>query len=214
MKWLVTGIAVFAIVVVAVAVVVMVSSDDTGITENADISGQGGEGQPIAIDGAWLARATDGVRVSAVVPTPIPGSYEYPTRDMVVGWAQPHPVVVTGGADDEEEVFTMWVFIFNYPDLCTDESCDLDDLASDAAARGGSFQADGRIADRDELELVGSVRFGQLPSSGSFLENPLGAEVHIAIAPHGKALSGSDLQRQLTGPLGNPTLWWAATFAP
>ena len=213
MKWLVTGIAAIVGVVIAIAVVVTISSDGAGTTERADVQGQGGDGDPVAIDGAQLVRATDGLRVGVVVPTPTPGSYEYPTGDMVTEWAEPHPDVLVGGTDDEE-VFTMWVFIFNYPDRCTDESCDLDDLAPDAAARGGAFQADGRIADGDELELFGSIRFGQVPSSGSMLENPLGAAVHIAIAPHGQALSGSDLQRQLNGPIGNPTLWWGATFAP
>ncbi len=211
MKWLIATIVGLAAIVLVGAVVV-VSGPNAFDGDRADIGGQGGEGQPLATDGAQLTRAADGLRVSAVVPTPTPGSYEYPTGDMVPPWAELHPEVLPG-SPEEPEAFTMWVFVFNYPDLCTDDSCDLDDLGQDAPAKGGAFQADGRVADGDELDLAGSVRFGQEPSSGSSLENPLGAEVHIAIAPHGKALSGPGLERQLNGPLGNPTLWWAATFS-
>jgi hypothetical protein len=210
MKWLITGIAGLAgIIVVAAFVMIPGDSADTG--ERADVAAQGGEGQPFAAEGAWLSRSNDGIRVRATIPTPAPGSYEYPTSDMVAPWAQPHPEILPAG-DGEYEVFTMWVIVFNHPDLCTDESCDLDDLSPDAAAKGGVFQADGRIADGDELELTGSVRIGQVPSTGSPLEASLDAEVHVAIAPHGRALTGADLERQLNGPIGNPTLWWAATF--
>ena len=81
-------------------------------------------------------------------------------------------------------------------------------------AKGGVFQADGRVADGDDLEFAGSVRLGQVPGNGSPLESPLGVEVHLAISPHGKMLGGSDGWRQLNGPLDDPILWWAATFVP
>lgn len=212
MKWIVAGlVGLMGIIVIAAAVVT--SGDKAGIGEVADVGGQGGEGEPIAVDGAWIERSADGLRVRSAVRTPSPGSYEYPTGDMVPETAQPHPEVFVGSADDRE-VFTMWTFVFNRPELCTDGSCDVDDLAADAPALGGVFQTDGRIASDDDLELVGSVRLGQIPSTGSPLTNPMGAEVHLAIAPHGRSLTGLDLTRQLNGPLGNPTLWWAATFLP
>lgn len=210
MKWVVTGITGLVLIIV-IAAVAVVSSDSADAAQHADFAGQGGEGQPLAIGGAQLLRSPDGLRVHALVPTPSPGSYEYPTGDMIPPGAQPHPDVLPGGSD-QSEAFTMWVFVFNNPDLCTDDSCDTDDLEKDAPARGGVFQADGRIADGDELDLVGSVRLGQMPSKGSPLETPLEAEVHLAIAPHGAALTGSDLERQLNGPIGNPTLWWGAAF--
>ena len=211
MKWIIAGIA--ALVIVVVASAVLLSRDSTGAGVSADIQGQGGEGEQLAADGAWLARSPSGLRVRVVVPTPSPGSYEYPTGDMVVAGAAPHPDVIPGGAG-APEVFTLWSFVFNRPDLCTDDTCDFDDLDTTAPAKGGVFQTDGRIADGDELDLVGSVRVGQTPSTGSSLENPIGAEIHVAIAPHGKALSGPDLYRQLNGALGNPSLWWAASFFP
>ena len=62
------------------------------------------------------------------------------------------------------------------------------------------------------MELAGNVVLGQMPATGAPLENPLGSEIHVAVAPHGKALPGQDGWTQLNVPLGNPTLWWAATF--
>ncbi len=209
MKWL----AVWVVGAVVVAAIVLVLARDTQEGERADFVGQGGEGSALAIDGARLVRGIDGLVVEASVPTPTPGSYEYPTGDMVAKWAAPHPDVEVGGPD-EPEAFTMWAIIFNYPELCTDDSCDLDDLSDGAAAKGGVYQADARIAAEADMEFIGSIRLGQPPRTGSALENPLEAEVHLAIAPHGKALGGTDGWRQLNGPLGNPTLWWAATFSP
>lgn len=212
MKWIIAGIAVFA-GIVALVLVLALQGEGVDGGERADIGSQDGDSEPLGADAAVLARAMDGIRVEVVVPTPIPGSYEYPTGDMVPPNAEPHPPVVQG-TTDEPEVFTLWFFVFNHPELCTDESCDVDDLDVNAPAKGGVFQADGRIADGDVLDLVGSVRLGQTPSTGSSLENPIGAEIHVAIAPHGKALSGPDLYRQLNGALGNPSLWWAASFFP
>jgi hypothetical protein len=178
--------------------------------ELADFGGQGGSEPPLARDGAELERNQDGLWISGSVPTPEAGSYEYPTGDMVPPGGS-HPDVVMGD-EGEPEVFTMWAFVFNYPEKCTDGVCDFDDLG-DTEAKGGSFQIAGRIADEPTMRFEGGVRLGQPAVNGSPLENPLGAEVHTAIAPHGKALTGNDLWAQLNGPVGNPTLWWVATFA-
>jgi hypothetical protein len=208
MKWLITGIA----GIIGIAAILLISGNNVNAGESADFAGQGDPDSVFAVDGAHLDRFGDGIRVNAIIPTPTPGEYEYPSGDMVPDWSSAHPDVSVGGPD-EPEVFTMWAIVFNYPERCT-ESCDLDDLSEGAAAKGGIYQADGRVADLEELELAGSVRIGQVPATGAALENPFGAEVHLAIAPHGKMLGGSDGWRQLNGPLGNPTLWWAATFSP
>ena len=42
----------------------------------------------------------------------------------------------------------------------------------------------------------------------------MGAEIHLGVASHGKALTGGDLFRQFNGPMGNPTLWWSTSFLP
>lgn len=198
----------------AVAVLAFASCGGSGGTrEVSDVMGPAASELVWTVDGAELIRAPDGIRVREKVPTPPPGSYEYPVAAMVPSWGTPHPEVSPGTAS-EPEAFTLWVVIFNHPELCTDGSCDADDLLPDAAAAGGVFQADGRIADEPEIEFEGGVRLGQEPSTGATLSNPLGAEIHAFIASHGKALSGEDLWRQLNGPVGTPALWWTATFSP
>lgn len=184
-----------------------------GDGETADIGGQGVDEPQLAADGARLTRRPDGIAVQMSAPTPQPGTYEYASADMVPPWADPHPRV-TPGSSDAPEVFTAWIFVFNEPALCTDGACDLDDLGPDAAARGGGYQLDGLIADGDTMEFSGRVRLGQSPMDGHPLDNPEEAEVHVAITAHGRVLPGADGWRQLNGPIGNPTLWWAATFAP
>lgn len=203
--WLVLGL-----VVVVIGIMIAVGLSSSADAQTADVASQGIGADPLSPDGASLQRAADGIRVRVEMPTPTPGSYEYPSADMVPPGSPEHPEVRPGGPD-EPEIFTLWVFVFNQPELCTD-TCNDDDLDDGAPAKGGAYQGDGRIADSDQLVLEGRVWLGQEPSRGSALENPLGAEVHIAIAPHGKALQGAELQRQLNGPIGNTTLWWPAAF--
>ena len=57
---------------------------------------QGASESILAVDGAVLVRSEDGIRVRETVPTPPPGSYEYPVAAMVPPWATPHPEVFVG----------------------------------------------------------------------------------------------------------------------
>lgn len=202
-----------AVILAFVAAAWWGTTRDDGSWETADFSGQGSDDSVYAANGARMLRRADALSVFVDVPTPLPSTYEYPTSDQHPPWAAPHPTV-SPGSGDAPEVFTLWAFIFNDASLCTDGQCDLDDLGPDTAARGGSYQVDGRVADDDRLRFEGSVRLGQPPSSGSHLDSPDSAELHLAIAPHGRVRTGSDLWRQLNGPLGDPSLWWAATFLP
>lgn len=199
--------------VVGVAAIVIVTADDDTSVQTQSLAVQGPSEDVYAADAATLERRADGVTGRALFPVPEPGSYDYPTGDQNPEWAEPHPAVSVGSAE-EPEAFTMWIVIFNYPDECTDDSCGADDFGDEAPARGGVFQADGRIVEGDSLDMAATIRLGEVPMHGSEFENPLGAEIHFAIAPHGKALQGADLWRQLNGPLGNPSLWWSAAFAP
>ena len=199
------------ILVVVAALLALNGDSDDGI-ETADVSGQGDSEPALATDGARLERRADGLVATMDVPTPEPGSYEYPTGDMVQPWASPHPPV-SPGATNAPEVFTVWLIVFNDPAACTNDSCDVDDLTADADARGGVYQLDGRIADDTRMSFVGNIRVGQQPETGSPLDNPTGADVHLAIAPHGRTLPGTDGWRQLNGPVGNPTLWWTTEFS-
>ena len=173
------------------------------VVETADVNGQGGA-PLVAEDGATLMRVPNGITLSLEMPTPVPGTYAYPPpnafQDRVeVG----HP-----------EVFTGWAFIFNYPAMCNGP-CDSDDIGPDKPAKGGAYNFSGHVAGGPQLTLAGHVSVGQTAFSPAhaILENPAGAEVHIAIAPHGKLLP-DQLPNQVKMPIGSPDFWWSAVFIP
>ena len=207
LAWPALGLVVLAVAAIAWFATTALSTN----RETADIGAQGLNGEPVAIDGATLERARDGIGFRVVMPTPVPGSYLYPTADMMPPFGSAHPEVSVGGPG-EPEAYTVWFVVFNIPGRCTDAVCNVDDIGLEAPAKGGVYQGDGRIADGEELVFEGRVRLGQEPVTGAPLEDPMGAMVHLLIAPHGKALPGADGWRQLNGPIGNPLLWWAAEF--
>lgn len=203
MRWITTGVLVVALAGVAF----VVASNGDSSPEIVALNGQGGGDLRLDQAVASLERTDNRLVLQIKAQTPAPGSYEYPTGEMIPPWGTPHPEVVPM----EPEVFTMWIVVINRPELCTDE-CDADDLEPGAAAEGGLYLGDGRIVDSDQIVMRGDVTTGQEPLRGAALEFPHGAEVHVALAPHGMAHTGADLARQLTGPVGNPSLWWGAGF--
>ncbi|MGH9314702.1 MAG: hypothetical protein ACRD1S_16080 [Vicinamibacterales bacterium] len=170
----------------------MLASSPAG-PEYADVSNQGGGGV-YAANGATLVRQPNGLRVSISVPTPQPGTYNYPA-----GRTPGHP-----------EVFTLWVFIFNFPDLCSDP-CGADDLGVATAAKGGVYNGGGHAASGSHLTIAGRIRAGETPFNHAPLESPGTAEVHLAIAPHG-ALDPSALPEDFRLPTGPAVFWWVAIF--
>lgn len=212
-RWLVGAATALAVIVVAGFVAVVLIDDDAVEGQTADIRAQGDRVTSLHDDAARLIRRDDGLVVEIDMPTPPPGSYQYPTADLVPPWADAHPPV-SPGASGAPEAFTVWLAVFNHPEECTDDQCDFDDLGPDAPGGGGNYQIDGRIGSDDRLLMIGSVRLGEASFDGSRLVNPVGAEVHLAVAPHGRALPGSDGWRQLNGPVGTPDHWWSATFLP
>lgn len=207
-RWLIAAIG--AGVVVAVATVAWPTDDGAG-WERTDLTEQGTTDALYAADSARLQRRADGVAVEVDVPAPEPGTYEYPTHDMIPPWVESHPPI-SQGASDAPEAFTLWLFAFNDPSQCTDTQCDNDDVGPDTAARGAVYQVDGRIAEDGRLRFAGNVRIGQVQLDGARLDDPAGAEIHLAVVPHGRALAGSDAVVQLNTPVGNPSLWWGARF--
>lgn len=197
--------ALLAALVVA-ALAAPASANDGADTQTTDILGQGGEGVA-AEDGAKLKRHDNRVRVIYRITTPEPGSYDYPTADMVPPGRE-HPEVVPG----YPEVFTLWGFVFNYPELCTGP-CDFDDLG-DTAAQGGAYQLGATIALGGKIVIKKKIAVGDTPFNGVPLQNPRGAEIHVAMAPHGQAQCGEELQQQLSSPVGAPNFWWPALFFP
>ncbi len=174
--------------------------------QSADVMNQGGDGvyQP---NGARLVRTDHSVKVRWRIATPEPGSYTYPTPDMVPPGAPIHPPISAG----YPEVFTLWFFSFDHPELCSDGRCDGNDIG-DTPARGSVYQLDGLIAYKQRLRMAGEIRLGQTPAAGLGLSNPKGAEIHVAMAPHGKALDGAELVHQLNSGVGGPPLWFVAAF--
>lgn len=160
-------------------------------------------------NGARMRRNHYAFSVRWKIRTPRPGTYTYPTADQIPDGAPPHPRIRQG----YPEVFTLWAFVFNYPKRCTDP-CDFDDIGPDTAAEGGIYQLDGTIAYKRRIKMGGKVRIGQAPAAGAMLSNPRGAEIHVAMAAHGKAYRGARLARQLNGAVGTPPSWWAAIFEP
>ena len=60
--------------------------------------------------------------------------------------------------------------------------------------------------------MKGRIKVGQAPVAGVPLQDPMEAEVHIAMAPHGMALTGAELQHQLNSAVGTPAHWFPALF--
>jgi len=174
------------------------------VRETADVVGQGNAGPVVSEGGASLIRTANGITVAVKMPTPIPFTYNYPPPNAF------QPTVIMGAP----EVFTGWAFVFNYPDLCSDP-CDSNDLGVDKPALGGAYNFAGHPAGGGTLRLAGHVSIGETPFGATHarLENPLGAEIHLAIAPHG-TLQPDLMPTQINTPIGSPQFWWLAFFVP
>lgn len=173
-------------------------------------------------ENARLTRHEDHLEFEITMNTPAPGSYNYPEE-------------VENERKVPPEVFTAWAFVFNNPELCDgSELCGVDDFSPEVKAgvygvaghvssidhEGGSFILDrgtgGQMVLRGEI-AVGDPQWPDLPPGEITypLSNPLGAEVHLAIAPHGQ-VDPATVANELYAPAGRPGCgcWWLAFFAP
>jgi hypothetical protein len=186
----------------AAAVIAMVlpahAASVTSQTE--DVIGQGVSGPVYATDSAWLMRSDTGVTAKMSIPTPEPGSYNYPPGNVF----QPN-----GAVPGHPEAFSFWAFVFNHPELCSGP-CDFDDLGP-TPAQGGVYNVGGHIEGGSTLTLSGRIEVGETPFGGMALSQPRTAFVHLAIAPHGQ-LDPALLPTQITKPIGSPDYWWVALF--
>lgn len=194
------------------AVLLLASSQSFGQgvkKATADIFGQGIAGPVVSEGGATLLRTPKGLTISMTMPTPMTGSYEYPPAPSP--W-QPAPV------PGFPEVFTGWAFVFNSPEECAASPCAGPTLSS-AEGQVGIYNFAGHVAGGGTLNLVGHISIGDAvfghPNSDANnpLDNPRGAEVHLAIAPHGVLLPDY-MPDQLTTPVGTPAYWWISLFIP
>jgi hypothetical protein len=167
--------------------------------EQADVLDQGG-GAVVAVDGARLVRTGAGISVGLTMPTPTPGDYLYPA-----GTTPGHP-----------EVFTLWMFVFNHPENCTD-GCGPDDMTN-PDVEFGVYNPAGHVAAGASLTLAGRVGVGDPADAPPGitphdLSNPQGAEVHLAVTSHG-GLDPSTLPNEFRIPTGSGGCgcWWLALF--
>jgi len=192
------GLAGFAVI----ALTLVAAAAGAGVdTQTADVVGQGPGGAVVSNDGATLDRSDSGISVRLTMPTPQPGTYNYPPGNAFL------PAAVQG----HPEAFSLWVFVFNYPDRCTAPMCDVDDIGAATPARGGVYNAAGHIEGGPNLTLSGHVTAGSPQFSGSPLLEPRTAFIHLAVAPHG-AVNPALLPDQITKPIGSLPYWWIAAL--
>lgn len=209
-----------ALAAAALLGVAPVALADGAIKQTVDVLGQGlspgactpvTERTVVAAGGARLVRTKNGITASVTMPTPAPGTYCYPPANPF------QPIAPVPGTP---EVFTGWFFFFNHPENCaTPHACvppppngpSPNDFTR---ARGGVYNFAGHaISGGGTLNLVGHIETGEEQFGGLFaLENPAGAEVHLAIAPHGVVIPEL-LPDQINTPVGSPPFWWVGLFA-
>ena len=170
-----------------------------GEAETADVHAQGGT-SVVAADGARLIRQPKGLHVSMTMPAPAPGTYIYPA----------------GTSPGSPEVFTLWMFVFNNPENCTDP-CGPDDTTN-PDVEFGVYNPAGHVNAGSGLTLSGRAGVGEPaqapPGVDPFpLSNPAGAEIHLAVTSHG-GLDPATLPNEFRIPTGSPMCgcWWTATF--
>lgn len=191
--------------------------------ETADISEQGATDEVVATDGAKIHRTAKGVTASVSMPAPVPGEYEVPEGPT------------SSGVEGSPAAFSLWVFIFFNPDACDGFPCVGSDLADEDVVAAG-YSAGGHLVAGSHLTISGKVNaqnkafgpegvpvctggdagesvcvetVGQALALGYTIDD---AEIHIAVAPHGK-LDPSLLPAQISTPAGNAAEhWWTALF--
>jgi hypothetical protein len=180
------------------------------LKQTVNVVGQGPAGPVVSMRGATLIRTAGGVTASLTMPTPQPGSHNYPPANPF------QPIAPVPGTP---EVFTGWFFFFNEPENCAvPHQCVPPAPTAPAPndftrARGGVYNFAGHaISGGGTLTLVGHISVGETQFGGPFaLENPTDAEIHLAVAPHG-VLIPELLPQQINTPVGSPPFWWIALF--
>ena len=176
--------------------------------QTVDVVGQSPGGPVVSPDGATLIRTKNGITASINMPTPMSGSYAYPPAN---------PFQTVAPVPGTPEVFTGWFFFFNDPENCAvPNGCIPPPPGAPAPndfteGKGGVYNFAGHaISGHGSLNLVGHISVGEEQFGGPHaLENPAGAEVHLAVAPHG-VLVPELMPEQINTPVGNPGFWWLA----
>ena len=182
--------------------------EEGGKRQAADVVGQSPAGPVVSPDGASLIRTKNGITASMNMPTPMSGSYSYPPAN---------PFQTVAPVPGTPEVFSGWLFFFNNPENCAVPNQCIPPAPGTPApndfteGRGGVYNFAGHaISGRGSLNMVGHISVGETQFGGPFaLDNPTGAEIHLAVAPHG-LLVPELMPQQINTPVGNPSFWWLA----
>ena len=186
-----------AVMALVMATLAPAAAQGRGVTvETQDVLDQGGpapdDREVYAHSAATLRRTPNGITAQIQMPTPEPGTYDYPDPDD-------HP---TASEPGHPEAFTLWVFVF-----------DPEQPAFNPEAGqhwSGAFLGGGHLVGGPNLTLTGHISKNSEPVAGLPLENP-DVEVHLAIAPHG-GLDPDIMPEQIKTPAGGPPMWWIAVF--
>jgi len=206
-----------SLTVIAAGVSAETMGDQAGLTENFPTPDE----QLLLPENTTIMRSDQKVHLHLDLLTPEAGDYTYPEN---VGATQ----------QQQPEVFTGWAFVFNYPELCeTPYECGANDfndtvkagvynfggMTNSLSQEGGGAMTLNGMTD-GFVRIVGDILVGQEqrpdlpPEATTFaLENPMGAEIHAAIAPHGQ-FDSTTIAAELYNPTGNPACgcWWVAVF--
>lgn len=108
------------------------------------------------------------------------------------------------------QAVTLWFIFFNHPENCATDPCTLPDDLFTPGVDGDFHLASGHVTGNGQSGFGGQLSMGDVSGSGRAelgagavpLTNPEGAEVILAIHSHGPALTGLDLQYQISSFLG------------
>jgi hypothetical protein len=114
------------------------------------------------------------------------------------------------------QAVTAWFIFWNYPDLCSDGECGLDDLGDGTGAMGDFHLVTGHVIGRSgRATFAGNLKVGDLSTSGLneyicpdtqdcgiALERPEAALVVLAVHSHGPAQTGQVLKEQISSYTG------------
>lgn len=170
--------------------------------------------RPVIADGtATVIRTKNGISAFVRLPTPMPGTYCYPpatlATDPSAGPAVPgHP-----------EVFSLWGIYFNNPENCLPGGCSAADVLGPNCinAQAGAVKLAGHVTGNGTLQLSGHLSIGSGPLGAlgcAPLMDPQGAELHVAVGPHGMLVPSLMPAQISVPPGGGPGYWFPAIFLP
>ena len=158
----------------------------------------------VAEDGATLRRNPNSISVQLKMPTPEPGSYDYPDPED-------HPTAALQG---HPEGFTLWVFVYD-GELGGFEVEDPETGEIEVMPWSTVFFGAGHMVGGPNLTLRGQINRNteSIQPGAPMLQDLQDVQRgHLVVAPHG-GLDPDIMPEQIKTPAGGPGYWWhAAVF--